>query len=359
MRIIGVQNFFNKQKEKISRELTRFLGQKQKDLSLVHSLGHDVCDRLMAFVLRGKMMRGGLAALGYSIFKKRIPEVITMGGAALELFQAALLIHDDIMDRDLTRRGADSLFYQYVRLAEKANLKEAFHTGESLGICAGDLGFFLAYELLSAMAIPEKMKSRLNMLFSSELSQVVAAQMSDVYWGADEKAIISEKEIFNLYIYKTGRYTFSLPLMCGAIIARASETQISLLARIGELLGIIFQIKDDELGLFGEEQQTGKPVGSDIKAGKKNLYYYYLFYDKTYPAQEEIFNLFHRQELSTKEIQKIKDAVWELGVQKKIENKLEELAGEAGSLIEGLPKINYQSRQMLYELMNYNLKRTA
>jgi geranylgeranyl diphosphate synthase type I len=322
-------------------------------------MGSEVCARLKAFVPRGKMLRGGLLGLSYILFKRNLSEQVIPAGAALELVQAGLLIHDDIMDGDLERRGEKSLFFEYAARAEAEKLSRAFHVGESLGICAGDIAFFLTYELLSCLSLPAQTKIRLITLVSRELSYVAAAQMLDVYRGAQDRVRLTEKDILRLYMYKTARYTFSLPLVCGAILSNAGKEQLLRLEKIGELLGIIFQIKDDEIGLFGDSSQTGKPVGSDIKEGKKNLYYYYLFLQGGSPEREEVLKVFGSGQAGSREIAAIRSLVLKLGIQEKINKKVDRLTAEASNLINALPARRDKGRQLLLDLLQYNVERVS
>jgi geranylgeranyl diphosphate synthase type I len=398
-----MQDFFALQKQKITAFLLPFLEKKRKDLKRTGDMGGGVCARLKTFVPRGKMLRGGLLVLSYGLFKTGVPASVIQAGAALELVQAGLLIHDDIMDGDLERRGEKSLFYEYAARAQARKLNRAFHVGESLGICAGDIAFFLSYELLSGLDLPagsgaggntrsdtgsgegshtrpglggntrsgagagigaERCTTagtipRLIGLVSRELSYVAAAQMLDVYRGAQDRLKLSENDILRLYTYKTARYTFSLPLLCGALLARAAEKQLPRLEKIGELLGIIFQIKDDELGLFGDSDKTGKPVGSDIKEGKKNLYYYYLFGRGLRTDHERLLNLFGSGQAGKKEIEEIRSLVIGLGIQEKINKKVDQLAARVSRMITQLPSGRGGARELLLELLRYNLKRVA
>ena len=104
----------------------------------------------------------------------------------------------------------------------------AYHLGQSLGICAGDVGFFLAFEILSKLKIKGRIYREILRLFSQEISYVGLAQMMDVYYGAS-KGSISEQDILKLYLYKTGRYTFSLPLMTGALLAEQPKRTLSII----------------------------------------------------------------------------------------------------------------------------------
>ena len=214
----------------------------------------DVLRRLKEYVVRGKLLRGALVFLGYEAAEG--PRLASPDGeaerrclaaaAAMELTQSFLLIHDDIMDKDEVRRGVPSLHRQYREFSQERGVEDAEHLGVSLGICVGDVGVFLAMELL-AQADPSLLST-----YARELNLVGLAQMDDVYFGqAPEEPAVDR--IVQVYRFKTGRYTFSLPLVLGAALGGADQGTQEALARFGEELGVVFQIKDDEIGLFGEE----------------------------------------------------------------------------------------------------------
>jgi geranylgeranyl diphosphate synthase type I len=188
----------------------------------------------------------------------------------MELFQAGLLAHDDIMDRDLTRRGAPTIHARYASEARESGCADAERLGESLGICLGDLCYFEAYALLERSLARTPRAGEIVGRCSSILAGVAVAQMSDVAWGAGTHEP-SEDEILAMYRGKTARYSFSLPLATGALAADDPELASSLSA-LGDELGLLFQIRDDELGLFGNPEATGKALGSDLREGKKTLF---------------------------------------------------------------------------------------
>jgi geranylgeranyl diphosphate synthase type I len=355
-------SYFKDKKEKISTYLKDFLAEKGAGFSKINSLGKDVCDRLYDFSIQGKMIRGGLVSLGFSLsrngqFPKAGVQQLIEGGAAVELFQSALLVHDDIMDRDQLRRGLRSVFYQYARMADQAGIPEAYHLGESLGICAGDIAYFLAFEVLSRLQVSPLIFRSIHKLVSQELSYVGIAQMQDIYWGASNTSVTDE-EVMRLYLYKTGRYTFSLPLMIGGLLAEQSEQTMTLLEKIGEYLGIIFQIKDDEIGLFGDQTEMGKPVGSDIREGKKTLYYGYLQKKASPEHLARLAYLIGNAEISDQDVQYVRDLVIQLGVHEEIQNLASDLAEKARSLITWLPGFKLEEREVMLHLLDYSLVRT-
>ncbi len=373
-----MKDFFAQQKQIISHYLNDFFNSKNGDLDRVHSMGGESGIRIRDFAEKGKMLRGGLVALAYFLASGGHPETGTPGdstangspkeypippravsavGGVMELFQSAFLIHDDIMDRDEKRRGSQSVYSQYVSIAENHKFRDAYHTGEALGICVGDISFFLAYEILAEVAEATQ-NPRLTALCSRELSYVGVAQMLDVYWGQEETSV-SEKEVFDLYRYKTGRYTFSLPLMCGGLLGKAEEKQIEDLEKIGELLGIVFQLKDDELGLFGDENQLGKPIGSDISEGKKTLFYVALMERAGPEERKKLEQLFGKYDISEDQVNYVREIVERHGIREWVMDICRRYADEAREVINGMENVSEKYRGILAELLEYSLKRTS
>ena len=299
------------------------------------------------------MFRGGLVSLGFTMSRngqspKAAPNTTIRAGTAVELLQSALLMHDDIMDRDQVRRGFGSVFYQYAQMADRAGITDAYHLGESLGICAGDIAYFLAFEVLSRLDIDPRIYRRIQDLVSQELAYVSIAQMQDILWGASNKSVTDE-EVLRMYLYKTGRYTFALPLMIGGLLAGQNQQTLSLLEKIGEHMGIIFQLKDDEIG---------KPAGSDIREGKKTLYYGLL--QKRAPSEDlaRIAYLIGNPDINDQDVQYYRDLVVRLGIFEEVRSLTETLADKAGALIPWLPGFKLEDSEVLLKLLDYSLVRT-
>jgi geranylgeranyl diphosphate synthase type I len=355
-----MQEFFREQRRRIGEYLETYRDDKNGDLGRVHPMGGESLDKIHRFALRGKMIRGGLVGLAYLLTtggeQEDQPQDVAAAGAAMELFQSAFLIHDDIMDRDERRRGADTVFYEYAREAEQAGIRDAYHTGESLGICSGDIAFFLAFDILGRLDL--QVSPPLVSLCSKELSYVGVAQMLDVYWGQHAGEVELE-DILSLYTYKTGRYTFSLPLLAGAVLAGASESNADTLERIGELLGIVFQLKDDELGLYGEEEALGKAVGSDIREGKKTPFYILLMNRVDDSERSGLNALFGKQDLSPEELDFVREAVERHGVRREINELCTSYAEKARELIDSLEGVAETYRGLFYQLLDYSLLRSS
>ncbi|MFP4490562.1 MAG: polyprenyl synthetase family protein [Spirochaetaceae bacterium] len=359
-----MKTFFREQKEAILGYLEKAAAEKAEDLSRVHPMGREVVEKILDFAGRGKMLRGGLVGLGYALYGDNPAEVaeneaVLAAGAAMELFQSAFLIHDDIMDRDSMRRGVPTVYTQYAKSAKEEGLADAEHMGEALGICVGDISFFMAYEILAGGACGAEEKRRcvpLLTLASKELSYVGVAQMLDVRWGngADE---VSEKDVLELYRYKTGRYTFSLPLSAGALIADAEEPRRRRLERIGELLGVVFQLRDDELGLFGDEESLGKPIGSDIREGKRTPFYLSLMERVNNEQKSTLLGIFGNNKAGEEEVEYVRSLMEKLEVRDEIVRTCEKLSREARMEMEALEGTHPESHRILEDLLDYGLNR--
>lgn len=250
-------------KKLIDNYLLKFLEKEKPGLKKVNFWGEDFIEKFKKFVVAGKSIRGILVFLSAEMLGFCNEKEILPIAAAFEIIQSSLLIHDDIMDRDLKRRGMETLFASYLPQAIKEKFNDCFHFAISMGINAGDIGFFLAFKLLQS--------KKINALVVDEIINVSLAQMSDVYWG-HKKEMPSLKEIENIYLYKTARYSFSLPLIAGATLAGQPKKILNQLKKLGQFMGIAFQIKNDI-------KQTGKSTESDIKENKKTLLRFYN-YDK-------------------------------------------------------------------------------
>ncbi len=344
-------HIFKSYKNDITLYLNHYFKEKKKKLCKINEWGSDTIKKLHSFCNEGKMIRGGLVLLGYHMFQKKLPTSVIATAAGLEITQSALLIHDDIMDQDKTRRGEDSVYYQYQKLAESKKLNQKKRFGESMGICTGDISFFLVYEILSELNIEDKIKIKLIQNLSNELVLVGLAQMQDIYFGV-KKGTAYEDDIYSLYKHKTARYTFSLPLSLGAILAEQDDMVIDQLVKIGEFMGILFQIRDDEIDLFGDEEKIGKPVGSDLKEDKKTLYHYYLFDMANRNEKKVLKEIFGKKSITKKQVEIIKKMIKAKKIDKIIAEKKDELKIMAEERINNL-EIFPEIKTSLLTLLSY------
>ena len=348
--------YFERSRESLGVFIDDFLDVKGTEFARINAWGSDVLKKLRPFIKTGKMLRGGLVMLGYEMNGKRISRTALRAAAAVEFIQAALLIHDDIIDRDPLRRGTSSVHFQYARQGNQRKVSEPDRYGEGMGICAGDIGFFLAFELFSGMKVECELRNSVTEMWSRELCYVGLAQMQDLHLGFSE-AGTSEQDILNLYLYKTARYSFSIPLITGWALGGGSPAMRPGLEMYGEHMGLLFQLKDDELGLLGSASQLGKPVGSDIRENKKTLYRWHLFRKASPEDRKSLHRIFGNPGVDREMVAQVRGMLDRYEIREEVQERVRLLRLPAEKAIAGL-ELRERHRRILRELLDFNSRRT-
>jgi geranylgeranyl diphosphate synthase type I len=181
--------------------------------------------------------------LGYRIAGGNEDGEIEKIASAFEMLHASLLIHDDVIDKGLTRRGKPTV---YKALGEN-------HYAVSQAICLGDMGFFTATQTIAESGFGSELKARVLSLFSDIMIDTIRGEMLDVKLSLPGQEKL-EEDVLTIHKLKTAYYTVVGPLTIGAMLGGADESQLRLLRRFGENIGMAFQIQDDILGVFGDRQ---------------------------------------------------------------------------------------------------------
>lgn len=322
---------------------------------------------LIDYCISGKMLRGALVCMGSSLFSTSAePKADALDiAAAMELLQSGLLVHDDIMDKDDTRRGRPTmhrLFEQAEFSSSKTPLKTLKSTnltslGESLGICAGDIYYFIAWKLINTH------NSVIGECISRELVDVCLAQMRDVREGVFLE-FPSMPEILDVYAYKTARYTVTLPLCCGALLEGHNEV-LPLIEELGLNLGILFQLQDDYLGLFGDSNTIGKPIGSDLREGKKTPFMILLQPRLSTEEKVRFSGFFGHDKITQDDIEFTRNLIREYKIDKEIKTMSEAYASKAKAALSALSVADgvvtgssTDCFSLLSEFIDYSLDRT-
>lgn len=217
----------------------------------------------------GKRLRPLLLTGVYDQLGGSDPALAATIGAAVELLHTAFVVHDDVIDHDVVRRGrlnVSGTFAQRAR-TEGADEARAENLGAAAGILAGDLALTGAHRLVAFSAAPSGTRRDLVRLFDHAVYVTAAGELSDVRYSLD-LAPVGLADIVAMAAHKTAVYSFELPLQAGAVLAGADLRTIDWLSHVGRLLGTAFQLLDDLDGVFGDEQTTGKSVLTDLREGK-------------------------------------------------------------------------------------------
>lgn len=319
---------------------------------------HQTYDNISQFATTGKLLRGVFVLLSYEMFSKIDDEKILNAAAAIELTHSSLLVHDDIVDNDTLRRGAASIHARYTQLATETNsIHNPINYGVSMGLFVGDIGFFLAFELLTKSCRDSNTLSRIINTYCNELYQAADAQLADIHYGQSTQ-LPTNDQILRIYQYKTGRYTFSLPFMIGAILAKASVADIERLAKWGQQLGVVFQLVDDLIGLTGTVKQIGKPIGSDIKENKKTYIRQLLFQDASANERVLLNKIFGGPYITDDDIASVIKLVSKYRIQEKVMETARTLTQKAKQDLRGLA-VSESYLNLLNEIAHYNLSRIS
>jgi len=222
-----------------------------------------VLGALRALVERGgKRLRGILLAAAFDACGGEDRAAMLPALVSFELIQAYLLVHDDWIDDDDVRRGGPTV---HAALMSQRMTK---HEAGALAVLTGDYASALALDAMCSCALPDARIARAMRALADLQRNVVLGQMLDVRGTVQRQSGNLRHAIDRVYELKTASYTVTGPLTIGAILAGANEARVEQLARIALPLGIMFQLRDDLLGVFGDPSVTGKSDSTDLRQGK-------------------------------------------------------------------------------------------
>lgn len=217
--------------------------------------------------------------------------------AALELVHNFSLVHDDVQDGDRLRHGRETVWSLW---------------GKAQAINAGDALLALAHRCLSGSSLPAESAARVAGLLAERTLEMVEGQVLDLEFEA--RRDVGEEEYLAMVSRKTGAL-FGASLALGALAARASVKSAEALGRCGRSLGIAFQARDDELGVWGDEGRTGKAAGADIRRRKKSLPAVHVFARADAGQREQLARIYSSDDISDTDVLWVLKAMDALGAQ--------------------------------------------
>jgi len=247
----------------------------------------------------GKRVRPALVLAAYQGFGGDDDALATPVAVSFELLHTAFLIHDDVIDRDLARRGVANIAgtFNDRALAHGAAEDQAGVWAAAAAILAGDLALSEAHRALALLPVPRDVRARLLDLLGHAVFVSAAGELADVT-NASAREPLSIETVIATLEHKTAVYSFEAPLQAGAVLAGAGEPAIEALGHFGRLVGVAFQLTDDVLGVFGDPRSTGKSARADLREGKQTAL---IAHARTTPAWSIIAPLLGKTDLSEAE----------------------------------------------------------
>jgi len=222
----------------------------------------------------GKRLRPAFCYWGWRGAGGADDEAIVTAAAALEFFQAAALIHDDVMDDSDTRRGMPAVHRRFATLHRGSGWTgDGERFGMAGAILVGDLCLVWSDELFSASGIAPASLLRARPMFDRMRTELMGGQYLDML----EQAVAAQRttgaveRARRVIQFKSAKYSIEHPLLVGGRLAGASDDLLAAYSAYGLPLGEAFQLRDDVLGVFGDPAATGKPAGDDLREGKRTV----------------------------------------------------------------------------------------
>ncbi|CAN5153416.1 polyprenyl synthetase family protein [soil metagenome] len=203
---------------------------------------------------------------------------VVLAATALEVFHAAALVHDDIMDNSDTRRGAASAHKRFESVhADGEWTGDSAAFGTSAALLLGDLLLGWSDELLDdglELLTDRRAARAARVAFNEMRTEVTLGQYLDIleessWLRRDEEELLQRAH--RVIVYKSAKYSVEAPLAIGGALGGATAEQSAALRAFGLPLGIAYQLRDDLLGVFGDPAVTGKPSGDDLREGKRTI----------------------------------------------------------------------------------------
>jgi geranylgeranyl diphosphate synthase type I len=326
----------------VGRVLERLMEERvTRATALDPSFGHDVATRVARFTLDGgKRTRSqftwwALRACGGGTAEAQAALSI---GSALEVIQTCALVHDDVMDRSARRRGGPALHADVAaQYADRVPPAQGARFGEAVAILAGDLALAWADDIVADTVLAPGVRSRVRDLWSAMRTEMVAGQYLDLQGQATSSRSVARA--IRAACLKSALYSVERPLALGAALAQADAATTRALCSAGRCVGMAFQLRDDLLDVFGDPARTGKPAGSDIRAGKPT-YLAAVAQARAASAHDHraagvLRDSLGRADLSDTELDEVREVLVGTGARDLVEGKISRLVAQGMRHLDG------------------------
>lgn len=320
----------------VSDRLVTVLEDSRSRLGHIGPETEDVTDAAAALLAGGKRLRASFCVAGWAACGGPPPSAATdaviAAGASLELFQAAALVHDDVMDGSLTRRGLPAAHRRFAHVhRERSWIGPPDRFGEAAAILLGDLLLVTSFrEIAAALAtVPARAARRGQDVYDLMTAEVTLGQYLDMQaqaapWTEDPALALDRAE--RVVRAKSARYSVEHPIVLGAALAGAGDEHLRACSRFGLPIGEAFQLRDDVLGVFGDPTVTGKPAGDDLREGKRTVLVA-LALESATPAQSSALRAALGQaDLDEDALQRARDVLVATGALDAVERRIVDLA---------------------------------
>ncbi len=344
---------------RVDAVLTGFLDQQQDVLAGVNAACHELVDAIRDLMRGGKRLRPAFCYWGWRGAGAPDDAAIVRAAASLELFQAAALIHDDVMDDSATRRGMPAVHRRFAGLHQQRGWSgEDSRFGLAGAVLAGDMCLCWTDELFAGSGVGPVGLAAGRTMFDRMRTELLGGQYLDVLSQAGpepgpQEAVDRARQVIR---FKSAKYTIEHPLLIGGLLAGADADLLAAYSAYGLALGEAFQLRDDVLGVFGDPGRTGKPAGDDLREGKRTVLVALALRAAT-PAQAAVVRrLLGDPELTAAGVDALRDVIVDTGALAGVEEMIAEQA-EAARATLAASRVPDPARQVLGRLVTATTSR--
>jgi geranylgeranyl diphosphate synthase type I len=347
--------------KEIQQELQFFLKEqvkKRKEVGFFGEKFYSVFDEYNIY--GGKRIRPFLVRTAFNAVRGDNSQGnITRAALSIELLHNGSLLHDDVIDKDEIRRGEPSfhvVFRDYHKnKRSEESYQKAVDFGNAMAIFAGDLCFPYAIESILTSGFPSKQCQKALHAFNKGFHQVIDGVVLEI--GETILKNLTQEE-YNLIIELKTSALIKAAVEIGASLGNGTISQINALKKYCSGIGSAFQIQDDLLGIFGEQEKLGKPIGGDIREDKQTLLRIYAFNNGNEKQVKQLSKLMGKNEISKQELQTVQEIFKDTGA---VDFAKEQIRIETEKAINALnqaePQLDEEYKNLLVDLAKYLMNR--
>ena len=357
----------------IQDELDRFMDDRQAEFDTISGDLSPIIDYTRDLLRGGKRFRalfcywswiGNLENPATAQSQQALASIVKIC-AALEMFHAAALVHDDLIDQSDTRRGKPAIHKRFEELHKSQHWAGApERLGAAGSILVGDLMLSWSSELFGSALLDapsREIEAACRDEFGRMRVEVMAGQYLDVLEenAAPSRPISEGVDRANrVMLFKTAKYSIEAPLLIGAAFAGASSKKRHTLSNFAIPLGLAFQMRDDVLGVYGDPSVTGKPAGDDLREGKRTV----LVALAREILEGKVAELFDQMltatDIGPEQIAVMQQTIIGTGALKKTETMITELGNESLVALDAL-ELDGEAKAQLRKLANLVMNRES
>lgn len=351
--LIEFYNFYEKEKRIIEKEIEKY--NKKFLQGNDNAIVYEALQNFTTINTGGKYLRAMLISLGYKMLSSKDDDIYLPLAVAYEIFQTSILIHDDIIDNATKRRGKDTIPTIYMKQLSYKNNKKGNNIANSLGLCIGDLGFYLANQIIIENYTKNPNLCKLMEYYNKIVINTIKGELIDVklpynlQYENSKKCL--EEDIMEIYYLKTAWYTTIGPFCLGCLLYGNKKIDLPKFESIFKDIGIAFQIKDDIIGIYGDQNYIGKSTNSDISEFKQTILYSYV-YNKQKKYLSELNKYYGKKNLSSDKINCVKEIFIDSGALEYATKKMNKLFDDSIEKIKELD-LNHKYQNIILGFINY------